>query len=162
MEDIKKDEVVVEDEVVVIDELTQRDEEIAKLKDELNNYKNVALKRLGKLPGDVDFIEEDSSKTGLTIEEIVKRTLLDREITKKEQEKEQEMRRIIRENTELKLSLKNKPGNGVGSDSGQGNAVKDNTFSQVQLDSLNARAKLLKLDPVKFIEKTKINLTRSR
>ena len=45
------------------DPILLRDKRIAELEEERNNYKNVALKRLGKLPGDAEFMEGEN-KTG--------------------------------------------------------------------------------------------------
>ena len=146
-----------------LDPIASRDEEIAKLKEERDNYKTVALKRLGKLPGDAEFFDKDKSESGLTTEEIVKQTLLEREIARKEQEKEADYKRMARENAELKLALKNRPGSGtIGNDAGASADVKDNVFSPSQIEALTAKAKRLKVDPAKFIEKAKANFTSRR
>ena len=146
---------------VLVDPIILRDERIAKLEEERDNYKNVALKRLGKLPGDADFMDEEASKSGLTVEEIVKNTLLEREIVKEKSEKDAEVKKILRENAELRLALKNRPSEGVGTGSnGTSGEVKDNSLSQFQIDQLNARAKKLGLDPVKTLESYKRNLAK--
>lgn len=139
--------------------VAEKDEYIAKLEEERDNYKNVALKRLGKLPGDAELLDADE-KTGLTVEEQVKKTLLEREITKAQAEKDAEARRLAQENAELKLALKNRPGGSIGSDSGSTSEVKDNVFSAAQIEVLKAKAKQLNADPEAFIQKAKENLAK--
>lgn len=163
-DETKKDEVVetavevAETTETEVDAITQKDEEIAKLKEERDNYKNVALKRLGKLPGDADFLEGADEKSGLTVEEQVKKALLENEIARTEQEKDREIKRMAKENAELRLSLKNRPGAGLGSDSGASTEVKDNVFSPAQLEVLKAKAVRLGADPQEFIERAKKNI----
>lgn len=138
--------------------LTAKDAEIAKLQEDLGNYKNVALKRLGKLPGDAGFVAGDED-TGLTVEEQVKAALLEREISIKQAEKDTEIRRLAKENAELRLAAKNRPGDATGGGSGGPTTeVKDNTFSPAQLEELKKRAIKLKADPEKFIENARKNL----
>ena len=149
------------EEEVVVDPIVLRDERIAKLEEERDNYKNVALKRLGKLPGDADFMDEEASKSGLTVEEIVKNTLLEREIAREKSDKDLEIKKILRENAELRLSLKNRPVESVGvSSSGTSAETKDNSLSPSQIDQLNDRAKKLGLDPVKLLESYKKGLAK--
>lgn len=138
---------------------TDKDAEIAQLKKDRDNYRTVALKRLGKLPGDADFLDTADEKTGLTVEEQVRKTLLDNEIARKETERQEENRRLAKENAELKLALKNRPDGAIGNGSG-GNSpatVKDPVFTEGQLADLRRRAERLKADPEKFIEQAKKN-----
>lgn len=143
--------------LIASDPLTKAQEEIARVIEERDNYKNVALKRLGKLPGDASFLGNDE----LSVEEQVRIALLDREIAKNKEAEALETKRILRENSELKLALKNQPGKSLGGGSSSaGVEVKDNVFSEAQLAELTARAIRLKADPVKFIENMKANLSR--
>lgn len=142
------------------DPIAERDAQIAKLKEERDNYKNVALKRLGKLPGDADFSTPNES--GLTVEEIVQKALLDREIATREVERESEVKRLTRENAELRLAAKNRPGAALGGDAGGPTGVKDAVFSDEQIKMLTERAKRLNADPEKFIQKAKENLSKNR
>jgi hypothetical protein len=161
MDDENKSEVVEETETIVEeDPITKKDEEIAKLKEERDNYKNVALKRLGKLPGDAEFLADGT--TELSVAEQVKIALLDKEIEKANQDKEAEARRLAKENAELRLALKNRPGQSIGGDSGASAEVKDNVFSPEQIADLKKRAERLKADPEKFVENAKQNLLRRR
>jgi len=145
-----------------LDPIAAKDVEIAKLKDDLKNYRNVALKRLGKLPGDAEFM--GGQGTEISVEEQVKMALLDHEITRAQQDKETEIRRMAKENAELKLALKNRPGQSISGGSGEGSSVevKDNVFTEAQLADLRARATRLKSDPEKFIEQAKKNLNSRR
>lgn len=138
------------------DVIALKDEEIAKLNRDLSSYKTVALKRLGKLPGDQEFLDE-SKESGLTVEEQVRKILIEKEISLREQEKNAEIKRINQENAELKLALKNRPQSSIGGDSGTSLEVKDNVFSEAQLIVLRQKAARLKADPEKFIEAAKKN-----
>lgn len=154
---------LLEAQKAAIDPIEAKDAEIAKLKSERDNYKTVALKRLGKLEGDAEFMGVDK-ESGLTVEEQVKKTLLDREIARIEQEKDQKLKVQAREIAELKLTLKNRPSTVVaGGDSDTtGKESKDNVFSEEQLKALRERAIRLKADPEKFIENAKNNFRKTR
>jgi hypothetical protein len=158
MEGEKKEEVVVESETVVVDDkITKLEEEKAKLIEERDNYKNVALKRLGKLPGDAEFMGVDKEGE-LSVAEQVRLALLDREIELTNKAKEDEAKRLARENAELRLALKNRPQGSIGGEGGASVESKDNVFSAEQIAALKAKAILLKADPEKFIERAKQNL----
>jgi len=141
--------------------IAEKDAKFNKVIEERDNYKAVALKRLGKLPGDADFLNSDVE--GLSVAEQVKLALLDREVEKAQKEKDEENRKLVRENSELRLALKNRPGASLGSGEGtSGPEVKDNVFSASQIDELTKRATRLKADPVKFIEQAKKNFLARR
>lgn len=139
------------------DLLALKDAEIAKLTEDRDNYKNVALKRLGKLPGDADFAA-GTDGTELSVAEQVRIALMDNEINKAQTDKQREMDRVVKENSELRLALRNRPGEGPGSSGGSTVETKDNVFSPAQIETLRARAERLKADPEKFIEAAKKNL----
>ncbi len=152
---------VVVEPVVVKDELTLAQEKIAKVEEERDNYKAVALKRLGKLPGDAEFLDADG-KGELSVAEQVRLALLDREVESARKEANDATAKLQRENAELRLALKNQPGGSLGGDSGTNTEVKDNVFSKDQLEALKQRAIRLKADPEKFIENAKQNLLKHR
>jgi hypothetical protein len=154
------EEIAKVDEVVVIDPITEKDKQIAKLSEDLGNYKNVALKRLGKLPGDADFVAGVDEKTGLTVEETVRKTLIEQNLIKTEEERNAEISKLVRENSELKIAIKNRPEGGIGGESGGNTEVKDNVFSAAQIEALKQRALRIGADPEKFIEKAKENLLK--
>ena len=160
--DEKKTDAVVEP-VVEIDPIAKLQEENASLIEERDNYKNVALKRLGKLPGDAEFLAGDSGNDQLSVAEQIRLALLDKEIASNKKAQEDETKRILKENSELRLALKNRPGASVASgDSGSSTEVKDNVFSDAQIKDMTARAKRLNADPEKFIANAKANLLKHR
>ncbi len=136
-----------------VDPLKELKEANAKLKEDYENIKKVALKRLGKLPGDADFLGNEE----LSVAEQIRLALLDKEIESNKKAEEEATKKLIRENSELKLALKNRPNPAIGGDSGQGADVKDNVFSTEQINALKQRAIRLKTDPDKFVEKAKKN-----
>lgn len=149
------EEVVVEP---VIDPIAEKEAEIAKLTAERDNYKAVALARKGKLPADSELLGEDFD---VFLDEKIKTVLADKEISRAEREKEEQYQKTLRENAELKLSLKNRPTNGLGGGAGSDLEVKDNVFSPEQLTDLRKRAERLKADPEKFIENAKKNFQKN-
>lgn len=159
MDEDKKVEATLE--VTAESILAAKDTEIAKLTEERDNYKNVALKRLGKLPKDADFVGE-ADESGLTVEERVKQTLIEDRIAAATRDKEAEVTRIAKENAELRLALKNRPSPSIGGDSNSGTEVKDNVLTDTQIAAMTARAKTLRLDPEKYIARAKENLQKNR
>lgn len=141
-----------------IDIFAEKDAEIIKLREERDNYRNAALARKGKLPADSEILGDDFESF---IEEKVKTVLADKELARRETEKENEITRIRKENSELRLAMQNRPNNSMGGSGGGSNVeVKDSVFSAAQITELTMRAQRLKIDPVKFIENTKANIAR--
>jgi hypothetical protein len=148
--------------VVEKDELTLAREKLAKTEEERDNYKAVALKRLGKLPGDAEFLDKEGSGE-LSVAEQVRLALLDREVEGARKEREGAEAKLIKENSELRIALKNQPGSSLGgSGSGTSTEVKDNVFSEAQLVELRKKAERLHADPEKFIEQAKANILARR
>lgn len=143
------------------DALTLAQERIAQVEEERDNYKTVALKRLGKLPGDADFLDNGEGKE-LSVAEQVRLQLLDREVEIAKKEEREAQAKLVKENAELRLALKNQPGKPIGGSSGSSSEVKDNVFSEAQLEVLRQKAKRLNADPEKFIERMKTNLQARR
>lgn len=141
-------------------ELIALRERAEKAEADRDNYKNVALKRLGKLPGDAQFLSEEEENGQLTVSEQVKKALLDKEIADIRRAEDNRTKQILRENAELKLALKNRPGAPLGGDSGASAEVKDNILSVEQIETLKKRALQLRVDPEKFIESAKRNLSK--
>jgi hypothetical protein len=162
MADEAKVEVAVPVVVEEKDALTLAQEHIAKVEAERDNYKNVALKRLGKLPGDAAFLDKDG-KSELTVEEQVRLALLDKEVQDALRLKDEAAVKLAKENSELKLALKNQPKPALGGGGGGTDLeVKDNTFSEAQLNELRKTAARLKADPEKFIEAAKKKILARR
>ena len=160
MEEKKEGAEVIVDSTIEVDPIAEKDRVIEGLTKERDNYKAVALKRLGKLPGDADFLGDAE----LSVAEQVKLALLDKEIETQNRLKEDETKKIIKENAELKLALKNRPETSIGGgDGGSGGVdVKDNVFSNEQLVVLRDKAVKLKVDPDKFIANAKKNFLARR
>lgn len=154
------EEVPVIEQPVEKTELELALERAKKAEEERDNYKAVALKRLGKLPGDAEFLDKDGNGE-LSVAEQVRLALLDREVEKARAEEVVAREKLIKENSELRLALKNRPGSSIGGNGG-GSSVetKDNIFSEAQLQALRAKAQRLKADPEKFIQQAKDNLLR--
>lgn len=131
-----------------------KDAMILKITEERDNYRKVALKRLGKLEGDADFIGDSE----LSVAEQIKIALLDREIEAEKKANDEDKKRLVKENAELKLALKNRPQNSIGGGSGTTVDVKDNVLTTAQIVDLTAKAKRLKADPDKFIAEFKSKL----
>ncbi len=144
-------------EVIEPTALEKLEETNRKLIEDRDNYKAVALKRLGKLPGDAEFLGGE-----LSVAEQVKLILLDKEIDANEKAKDEETKRLQKEVSELRLALKNRPGASLGGDGGSIVEVKDNVFTPEQLEALKRKALALKADPVKFIENAKRNFQNKR
>jgi len=159
MADEKVAEVVLEK-----DELTLTREKLAQAEADRDNYKTVALKRLGKLPGDAEFLAKEGEDGELSVEERVRIALLDREVEGAKQAEKIATDKLLKENSELRLALKNQPGSGQGgSGSSAGPEVKDNVFSEAQIVELRKRAERLKVPDVEaFIAKAKENILKSR
>lgn len=149
------------EEVIVPVEKTELElvlERAEKAEEERDNYKAVALKRLGKLPGDAEFLDKEGNGE-LSVAEQVRLALLDREVEKARGEEKVAREKLIKENNELRLALKNRPGSSaVGGGEGSSAVTKDNVFSEGQLNELRQRAIRLKADPEKFIERVKQNI----
>lgn len=137
--------------------LEEKDKRIKELEEERDNYKTVALKRLGKLPGDKEFSESE-----LSVAEQIRLALLDKEIENERKAEAEEKRKLVKENSELRIALKNRPNGSIGGESGGSVETKDNVFTTEQIAELTARAKKLGADPLKFIESAKKNLNNRR
>lgn len=141
--------------------ITELNDQVSKLTAERDNFKTVAMKRLGKLPGDAEYLETADKETGLTVQEQINQALIQKELDSTQQHRDSEFKRIALENAELKLALKNRPGTGLGGSGGSSTSeVKDNNFSEQQLAELRKTAARLKTDPDKFIENFRKNLRK--
>ena len=154
IEGVTTNETVVEEK----DELTIVREELAKAQEDRDNYKKVALARKGKLANDDQFFAE-GSETELTVAEQVRLALLESDVEKKQAEAKRAQDKLIKENSELRIALKNQPSSTAGgSGSGSTTTVKDNFFSEAQLVALRERAAKNNIDPEKYIAGVKQNL----
>lgn len=146
-----------------VDMIAEKDAKIAKLSEDLENYKAVALKRLGKLPGDADFLAGgDDDKKELSVGEQIKIALFEKEIESEKLAKDKEVNNLKNKVSELTLALKNRPESSLGGDSGSVVEVKDNVLTTGQIEELKKRATRLGVDPDKFVESAKKNLAAHR
>ena len=157
MEEKTGGEVAAVETVEVDTKVTELEVKLAKMTEERDNYKTGLLQQKGKLQSD-GFNNEDVSD--MSVSEQVKLALMEEKISEARMVKEEEMKRILRENSELKLALKNRPEGSIGSGAGS-NAVevKDNVFSNDQVEVLKQKAIRLKVDPDKFVANAKKNLS---
>lgn len=131
-------------------ELAQIEEEKKLLAVERDNYKRGLLKAKGKI--EEDFGDENET-TDEKIARIVEEKLMHSREAQLEARKLEVMEKALKENAELKLSLKNRSqapvGQGTNNESMQ---VQDHFFSEQQIADLKARG----LDP----EKVKKNMLK--
>jgi hypothetical protein len=156
------EKVIVVEPIVEIDPIAAKDEEIAHLKEERDNYKTVALARKGKLPADSVLLGEDFDEL---VKAKVQETLADVEINRINSDKKSETAKILKENAELKLALKNRPSASIGGGSGESLEVKNNILSEQQTAQIRARGEKLKLSGEKldaFVAKATENLLKNR
>ena len=106
------------------------------------NYKDVALRRKGKLESDESFFGEhdveDIEKTVAQREAEVRQKLETERIIK---QKDEELRKANLKLEEFFRAKDMKPESGVGSSSGGGQEVKDGIFSPAQEEGMKARWK---------------------
>lgn len=124
--------------------LKKKDEELAQIKTEKENYRKGMLKAKGKLPEE----EEMDSSTPEGLEALVDRKVQEKMLSTKEiqfqSEKDEAIRAVIRRNKELEVALKNRgqvtsPA-GIGSNQEKQQEGKvDNYFSNDQLNALRAK-----------------------
>ncbi len=136
--------------------MAAKDEELAKVKLEKENYRKGLLKAKGKIP-DVEVTDDDTTETQ---EEMTRRIVREEQLAGQEAqlsaEKDAALAAIIKQNQELRLAMKSQ--NAVGSGGVSGNQAKNEIkvttdfFSAEQLADLKKR----NLDP----EKVKANLLK--
>jgi hypothetical protein len=124
--------------------LKQKDDELARVRTEKDNYRKGLLKAKGKLPddyqSDTDDVEEDLNAK---VSRLVQEQLLTTKEAQIQAEKDSLITNLARKNKELNLALKNRAN--VTSTSAQGSnedkpeVKNDNFFSADQINSLKAK-----------------------
>lgn len=161
---VSQSEVVTTPNVTEVDyeaELAKKDAEIAKVRDERENYKKGLLKAKGKLPDEDDNSLNDEEDIDSKVKRLVQEQLLETREAQTLAEKDVLVLNLAKKNKELTLALKNRAQ--VSSNSGQGSnqekveSKSDNILSNDQLSSLKARG----WDDKK-IEEYKKNLVRNQ
>jgi hypothetical protein len=115
--------------------LRAKDEEIAKISQEKENYKRAALKAKGKLPEEEEDLDEKMRR-------IAQETYLATQEAKALAEKDEMIRKMARDLSEAKLALKNRTQlTPTGGTAGPENEPekKDNILSEAQLKELKAK-----------------------
>jgi hypothetical protein len=142
-------------------ELAKTNAELARVRLERENYRLGMLKAKGKLPDDGSNGDDVSDMDALIDQKIAERLASSTE-ARIQMEQTALIAKIAKENKELKVALQNKsqvataPAGG----SGEGSSVKDSFFTGDQIRNLEAQAKAIGVDPVKFIASTKENMQK--
>lgn len=112
--------------------LAEANERITKLADERDNYKRGLLKAKGKLDEE-DLDPSREADIEKMVDAKVKAALLETQYTAAQKERDELLSKIVKENKELRLAIKNKPGGGTSSGGGSsGPKVSDNILSEEQ------------------------------
>lgn len=125
--------------------LAEKDAELARVRDEKENYRKGMLKAKGKLPQDEGSDDNDASPENLEaiVERKVQEKLLNTREAQIQAERDQALKAVLKRNKELELALKNRAQ--VASSSGQGSNLdkpevkSDSFFSNDQIASLKAK-----------------------
>lgn len=122
--------------------LAQKDAELAKVREEKDNYRKGLLKAKGKIPdvsSDNDGIEDAESMT----RRIVQETLLSTKEAQLQADKDNALKAVLKRNKELELALKNRgqvtDTSSQGSNQEKPEGKKDNTLSNEQLNGLKSK-----------------------
>ena len=122
--------------------LKQKDDELAQVKRDKENYRKGMLKAKGKLPDDSLDNEESEDAESMT-RRIVQETLLSTKEAQLQAEKDIALKAVLKRNKELEIALKNR--GQITSTSAQGSNQErteiktDNYFSPEQLQALRAK-----------------------
>jgi hypothetical protein len=137
--------------------LEEKDAEIARLAKEKDNYKRGLLVAKGKLPED-DY--QDGEDVEVKMRRIVQEELINSQLAKTQAEKDNVIRKMAKQNEELRLAVKNRTqvnsANSVGF-SNEEPEVKKEIWSKDQLEQFKSigDAAGIKLDPSKVAENYK-------
>ncbi len=123
--------------------IAQKDAELAKVRQERENYRRGMLKAKGKLPedpqSDTDDLEDPDERT----RRIVQETMLSTKEVQLQAEKDATYAAVLKRNKELETALKNRgqitstSGDGANQDKPEGKT--DNYFSNDQIAALRAK-----------------------
>ncbi len=123
--------------------LAQKDAELAKVRDEKENYRKGLLKAKGKLPGDYQADTDEPEDAESMTRRIVNETLLTSKEAQLQSDKDQALRAVLKRNKELETALKNRSQitstSGEGSNQEKPEGKRDNYFSNDQISALRAK-----------------------
>jgi hypothetical protein len=123
--------------------LKAKDEELAKVKEEKENYKKGLLKAKGKLPEDYQTDTDEPEDAESLTRRIVQETLLSTKEAQLQVEKDQALAAVLKRNKELELALKNRgqitSTSAEGSNQDKPEVNTDKYFSNEQIKALKAK-----------------------
>ena len=123
--------------------LAQKDAEIAKVREEKENYKKGLLKAKGKLPEDYQSDAGDSEDMETLIDRKVQERFLTTKEAQLQSEKDSALKAVLKRNKELETALKSRSDissvSGTGSNQEKPAGKTDNFFSNEQIASLKAK-----------------------
>lgn len=123
--------------------LAQKDAEIAKVREEKENYRKGMLLAKGKIPGDYQVDNGDPEDQESMTRRIVQETMLSTKEAQLHAEKDLALKAVLKQNKELQTALKNRgqisSGSSEGSNQDKPEGKKDNYFSNEQIASLRAK-----------------------
>lgn len=123
--------------------LSQKDAEIAKVREEKDNYRKGLLQAKGKLPEDTEIDTQNPEQLEALIDRKVNERILSTKEAQLQAEKDSALKAVLKRNKELELALKNR--GQITSTSAQGSnqdklEVKtDSYFSTEQINDLKKR-----------------------
>lgn len=139
--------------------LAEKDAELAKVRQEKDNYKKGLLKAKGKLPEDYQTDTDETETQEAMTRRIVQETMLSTREAQLQVEKDQTISALLKRNKEVETALKNRgqitSTSGDGSNQEKPEGKKDNYFSNDQISALRAKG----YDDKK-IETLKKNMTK--
>lgn len=122
--------------------LKQKDEELAQISKEKENYKRGLLKAKGKLP-DESSGDDDVENSENVMRRIVREEMLSTKEAQLQAEKDNALKAVLKRNKELEVALKNRGQITVtsagGSNEDKPEVKTDTYFSQEQIRSLKAK-----------------------
>lgn len=142
-------------------ELKAKDERIQKLQQERDNYRNMGLKykKAAEIDGEVT---PDEDKFRQIAQQVAQETLLGSEIARANAEKDDFIRKMAKENAELRATVANKAqiSNMPGGASQPNDNVTVEKLAPDQKAELEAKARELGVDPVKFVKQAVEHLSK--
>ncbi len=142
-------------------ELKARDERITKLQMERDNYRKMGLK-YKKEADDTGEIATDEEKIRQIAAQTAQEIILGSDIARANAEKDEFIKKIAKENSEMRATIANKAqiSNMPGGASQPSEIVTVEKLASDQKAELEAKARELGVDPVKFIASAVKNLSK--
>ncbi len=123
--------------------LASKDAELAKVREEKENYRKGLLKAKGKLPEEHQMDSGEPEELDALIDRKVSERMLSTKEAQLQAEKDQALKAVLKRNKELETALKNRgqitSSSGEGSNQEKPEGKKDNYFSNDQLNALRAK-----------------------